>query len=108
MGIMRIDCRFKKKLSVRRLPWLLALMSLAPMLSAPRHILAIAAIPPDVAETKRLADAGDVVAQSTLGAWYRWGAYGFQVNQKRAAEWYLRAANQGYGPAEQAIGEMDE
>jgi TPR repeat protein len=30
------------------------------------------------------------------------------VNQKRAAEWYLRAAKQGYGPAEQAIGEMYE
>jgi hypothetical protein len=105
---MQTDCCFKKKLSVRLLAWLVALTSFASMLSAPRHVLAIAAIPPDIAETKRLADAGDAAAQSTLGAWYRWGSYGFQVNQKLAAEWYLRAAKQGYSPAEEAIGEMCE
>jgi TPR repeat protein len=105
---MQTDCCFKMKFSVRLLPWLVALISFASILSAPQHVLAIAAVPPDVAETKRLADAGDTAAQSTLGAWYRWGAYGFQVNQKLAAEWYLRAAKQGYSPAEVAIGEMYE
>ncbi len=51
----------------------------------------------------RLADGGDPRAQNELGALYQSGGGGSQ-GKARALEWYAKAAEQGYVPAQHNLG----
>lgn len=56
----------------------------------------LAANPPDLAQLKRAAESGDAAAQLDYGARLS--------NQKEQFAWYLRAAEQGYASAQDAVG----
>ncbi len=53
--------------------------------------------------TKRLAEAGDPIAQNRLGAWYQNGAYG-KADPAQAAVWYRKAADSGNAVAQNNLG----
>jgi TonB family protein len=53
--------------------------------------------------TKRLAEAGDPVAQNRLGAWYQNGTYG-KADPAQAAVWYRLAAESGNAIAQNNLG----
>jgi TonB family protein len=53
--------------------------------------------------TKRLAEAGDPVAQNRLGAWYERGIYG-KADPAQAASWYRLAAESGNAIAQNNLG----
>jgi TonB family protein len=53
--------------------------------------------------TKRLADAGDPVAQNRLGAWYEHGTY-VKADFSQAAVWYRLAAQSGNAIAQNNLG----
>lgn len=56
---------------------------------------------------KILAESGDVDAQYVLGSIYFYGIEGFMENidRKKSFHWYLKAAEQGHGYAQYAVGE---
>jgi uncharacterized protein len=78
----------------------------------PEPARAIAVIPPitqaDIDETRRKAMAGDAGAENALADWYQSGRHGFPKDLTVAAEWYLKAAEQGVNQAQGQIGEMYE
>jgi TonB family protein len=53
--------------------------------------------------TRRLAEAGDPVAQNRLGAWYERGIYG-KADPAQAASWYRLAADSGNAIAQNNLG----
>ena len=50
------------------------------------------------------AERGDPVAQFELGEIYKGGGLGLPQDYNEAAKWYRKAADQGYAPAETALG----
>lgn len=62
---------------------------------------------PDVNQTQRLANQGDMDAQSLLGALYSIGQ-GVPQDYSKAAQWYEKSANQGSALAQLNIGYMYE
>jgi hypothetical protein len=61
--------------------------------------------PPDLAETQRAAEQGDVDAQYILGVMYAMG-HGVAKNDAKAVEWYRKAAEQGLALAQNDLGFM--
>jgi len=59
----------------------------------------------DFEETKRLAEQGNVIAQSNLGLMYRYGE-GVAQNYTEAFRWYRLAAEQGDSRAQYNLGLM--
>src|SRR5262249_23024768 len=58
-----------------------------------------------VAACDRLAEGGNAQAQWTLGLMYDLG-FGVAVDHGMAAEWLRKAADQGYAPAQELLGEL--
>ncbi|MFN3789285.1 TonB family protein [Massilia sp.] len=56
-----------------------------------------------LARTRQLAEAGDPVAQNTLGAWYQHGTH-VKADPVQAAAWYLLAAQAGNAIAQNNLG----
>ncbi len=54
--------------------------------------------PPDLVETRQLAEEGDAIAQLTLGAMYATGE-GVPENDAEAVKWFSMAATQGHEAA---------
>lgn len=42
----------------------------------------------------------------TLGAMYRWGRYGVPADPAAMLDWYQRSAQQQFGPAQLALGQL--
>jgi uncharacterized protein len=57
---------------------------------------------------RRAADNGDASAQTGLGQIYFSGLLGAQQDCAQAVAWYRKAAEQGYGLAQQFLGKMYE
>ena len=62
------------------------------------------ASPPSVTEITVNAERGDTVAQYQLGELYKGGAQGVPQDYNEATKWYRKSAEQGYAPAETALG----
>lgn len=60
----------------------------------------------DFHETKAFAEQGDAFAQFQLGATYDLGEEGVPQDDKEAAKWYLKAAEQGHKIAQLKTGRM--
>ena len=63
----------------------------------------LGAEPPNLAETRSLAEQGDAEAQFNLGSIYKKGN-GVPKESEKAMEWYLKAAEQGYAEAQSNLG----
>lgn len=57
-----------------------------------------------VEELVRIAERGDAQAQFDLGFMYATGISHFEVDDAEAVSWYRRAAEQGFAPAQSALG----
>lgn len=57
-----------------------------------------------VEELVRIAERGDAQAQFDLGFMYATGISHFEVDDAEAVTWYRRAAEQGFAPAQSALG----
>ena len=80
----------------------LALLALALMLLVN---VAVGADSPDVAATRKKAEAGDAAAQIMLGSWYLVGE-GAPKDSAEAVKWLRKAADQGDSVAQFALGVM--
>ncbi|MDZ7754410.1 MAG: tetratricopeptide repeat protein [Gammaproteobacteria bacterium] len=67
-------------------------------------------VPQDDAEAGRwylrAAEAGRARDQYTVGAMYRWGRYGVAADPVRMLDGYQRSAQQQFGPAQLALGQL--
>ncbi|MEO5354361.1 MAG: sel1 repeat family protein, partial [Magnetococcus sp. XQGC-1] len=68
-------------------------------------LLAVPAHAQGIDSTRAAAEGGDPIAQTTMGALYRHGI-GVPQSDKDAAQWYLKAANQGDAGAQTVVGVM--
>ena len=66
--------------------------------------------PKSLAEIKSKAEAGDAKAQWSLGQIYEYGRFeygqGVEPDNREAINWYRKAAEQNYPPAQADLGEM--
>jgi len=53
---------------------------------------------------ERLANGGNMYAQNCLGNYYYSGDMGISQSEKKAVEWFTKAANQGFAPAQHRLG----
>ncbi len=68
-------------------------------------LMAIPAHAQDMGAIRAVAEKGDPIAQTTMGALYRHGI-GVPQSDENAAKWYLKAANQGEAGAQIVVGVM--
>ena len=60
--------------------------------------------PTNIKQTKDLAEKGVAWAQNLMGEFYDQGVGGFKEDQKKATQWYIKSANQGFGWGQANIG----
>lgn len=54
----------------------------------------------------KAAEQGAPKDQYTVATMYRWGRFGVGIDKVRMLDWYQRSANQGFAPAQLALGKL--